>query len=229
MPGHVIPSPPARAAGLLAATLCYGLALAGEVDGRVVLPPNFKPAEEKSGAYWRVENGIVRVLPSLRDPRGTMVVVLEGSESKPKPPPVHPAMVLREGGLWPPVLPVIAGSTVDFKNEGRLTHSLSAGGTEGAKFSNLSQGPGVKRSHRFDTPGVYEIRCADVPHIRAVVLALSTSLFSPVDERGGFKIAGAPPGRYSLRVWYAGNYVHGQPIDVPAEGPVTVEVQLLPR
>jgi hypothetical protein len=199
------------------------------VEGRIVLPVNFQPAVEPSRAYWRVENGIVPVLQSLSDPRSDMVVVIEGNEARVEPPKLAPAMVLREGRLWPAVLPVVAGTTVDFRNEGRLGHALYARGAERASFPPQPLAPGAQRSHQFRALGAQEIRCDEVPHIRGVVLVLGSSLFSGVDETGAFKIAAVPPGRYSLRVWYAGSYVHGQPIDVSAEGPVTVEVHLLPR
>ena len=219
----------ARAVGVFAAIGTSASARAGQVEGQIVLPANFQPAVEESKSYWRVENGIVPVQRSIRDPRGVMVVVLEGAENRPPPPAVHPAMVLREGGLWPEVLPVLVGTTVDFKNESTMVHALFARGAEGGSFKAQPLAPGAQRSQPFRTPGAHEIRCAEVAHIRAVVLTLATPLFSSVDLAGGFKIGGVAPGRYSLRVWYAGSYVHGQPIDVPAEGPVSVAVHLLPR
>jgi hypothetical protein len=215
--------------GVIAAIGMAGAARAGQVDGRIVLPANFQAAVEDSKAYWRVENGVVPVQRTIRDPRGVMVVVLEGAEIRPTPPVIHPTMVLREAGLWPAVLPVAVGTTVDFKNEGGMLHALFARGAEGGNFKAHPLPPGSQRGHTFRTPGAHEIRCAEVAHIRAVVLALDTPLFSAVDQAGQFKVAGVPPGRYSLRVWYAGSYVHGQPIDVPPEGPVSVAVHLLPR
>jgi len=204
-------------------------AWAGDVGGRIVLPVNFRPVVEESKSFWRVENGVVPVLASLRDPRGSMVVLLEGADGKVEPPAVAPAMVLREGGLWPAVLPVVVGTTVEFRNEDRPSHSLYADGAERGAFEPQPLAPGARRSHTFRTPGAQQIRSAELAHIRAIVLVLGTQMFSSVDDAGAFKIAGVPTGRYSLRVWYAGSYVHGQPIDVPAEGPVTVEVHLLPR
>lgn len=212
-----------------AATLLPGGASAGDVDGRIVLPVNFQPIVETTKCFWRVENGIVPVIASLRDPRGSMVVLLEGADAKVEPPAVAPAMLLRDGGLWPEVLPVVAGTTVEFRNEDRPSHALYALGVERAAFDPQPLAPGARRSHKFRTPGAQEIRSSDLAHVRAIVLVLGTRLFSSVDDAGAFKISGAPTGRYSLRVWYAGNYVHGQPIDVPADGPVTVEVHLLPR
>ena len=158
-----------------------------------------------------------------------MVVLLEGSDAKVEPPAAAPAMVLREGGLWPPVLPVVVGTTVEFRNEDRPAHSLYALGAERGAFLPQPLAPGARRTHRFRKAGAQEIRSAELAHIRATVLVLGTQMFSSVDDTGAFKITGVPTGRYSLRVWYAGNYIHGQPIDVSAEGPVTVEVHLLPR
>jgi plastocyanin len=225
----VISRTSAVGAALCAATLVARPARAGDVDGRIVLPVNFQPVAEPSKAFWRVENGIVGVLAALRDPRASMVVLLEGTDAKVEPPAASPTMVLRDGGLFPAVLPVVTGTTVEFRNEDHRTHSLHAVGAERASFEPQPTAPGAQRSQRFRSLGAQEIRCAEVPHVRATVLVLSSRLFSKVDDAGAFKIAGVPTGRYSLRVWYAGSYVHGQPIDVPAEGSVTVEVALLPR
>ena len=229
MRSSVHPKTTARVAGLLVATGLSAAVEAGQVEGQIVLPANFQPAAEESKSYWRVENGVVPVQKGLRDPRGLMVVMLEGEEKRLTPPTVHPAMVLREVGLWPAVLPVVAGTTVDFKNEDGMEHALLARGAEAGSFKAQPLAPGGQRSHAFRALGAHEIRCAAVAHIRAVVLSLATPLFSAVNEAGGFRVDGVAPGRYSLRVWYAGSYVHGQPIDVPAEGPVSVAVHLLPR
>jgi hypothetical protein len=86
-------------------------------------------------------------------------------------------------------------------------------------------GPNETNHHRFGTPGSYEVRCSEVPHLATTVLVLNEPQFALIDNKGGFQFPELPLGTYTLKVWYAGGWIHSQPVTVQA-GRTTVEVKL---
>ena len=57
------------------------------------------------------------------------------------------------------------------------------------------------------------------------MLVLKSNLYARPDERGAFKIDNVPEGKYTLRVFFRGSFVHEQTIDVPTRKEVDVTVK----
>ena len=119
----------------------------------------------------------------------------------------------------PYVLPVVKGSTVEFRNGDNLAHNVFGVGADEFNLGAFNMG-GV-REHTFNKPGDVSILCNVHPEMEGHVLVLQNPFFAHPDSTGKFQITGVPAGDYVLKAWYAGK-TRKQSVKVPATGSVTV-------
>lgn len=210
-----------RTAALLS-LLAPAAASGSAVQGSIQIPVGFQAEVDTTPSLWLLENGVVPIAPPLEDPRTQMVVVLDGGQAATLP-PANFAAALRDMRVDPRVIAVVTGSSVEFKNEDRAVHALYAPGDD--RIPAQPQASGSSRTIKFTAPGVYQIRCKEVPHVRGAVLVLPSGRFAVPKAGGAFKMEDVPPGSYTLRVWYGSGYVHSQPLEVRGDS-VSVEVQV---
>src|SRR6202140_4760938 len=103
----------------------------------------------------------------------------------------------------PGLLVVPVGSVVDFPNADPWFHNVFSL-YRGKRFDLGLYQAGAQRSVRFDRVGPSYLFCNIHPEMKGVVLAVDSELFNISDKTGHYTIAGIPPGKYSLRVWYEG-------------------------
>jgi formylglycine-generating enzyme required for sulfatase activity/plastocyanin len=127
---------------------------------------------------------------------GNAVVYIEQIPSKTFP-GTSAVMDQRGYAYVPHVLPVVVGSTVEFRNDDPDAHN-SYSASECCRF-NLHDYPGRVK---FDKPGVAEILCNIHPQMDAYVLALQNPFFAVTDSAGKFEIRDAPTGDFTLLVWH---------------------------
>jgi plastocyanin len=101
----------------------------------------------------------------------------------------------------PHVLAVEVGSAVQFPNYDPFFHNVFSL-FEGKRFDLGLYEAGSSRIVVFDRPGICYLFCNIHAEMSAVVLVLNTPYFAVTDAAGQLRIAGVPPGRYELRVWY---------------------------
>src|SRR5262252_1092312 len=187
------------------------------VRGTVTLPP---AKSERTNSFWpRQENGIVPIAPPLVSPMSEAVIVLEGAASNTAG---GGTVVMEVAGadLSPRVLPILAGTTVEFKNVDRIPHALYS--PENSSFFGKEEtAPGKSRRIRFLATGVYPVRSSEFPHMEGAILVVPNALFARPDDKGMFKIDNVAEGHYLLKVFHKGGFVHQQPLDV---GRVPIEV-----
>ena len=146
------------------------------------------------------------------------------------PPEKHALMDQKNLVFSPRVLPVLAGTTVDFLNSDDVAHNVFSPDDAAGKF-NLGTWPtGEKRSYTFTK------RCEKVcdavmlcnvhPEMEAFVLILQNPYFAKVDDSGRFAIENVPAGRHTLQVWHPKRKADAQSVDVAKEGSVHVEFAL---
>jgi plastocyanin len=192
---------------LAAATLVAGLAAAssvpsvqaqatGRIRGHVRFagPPSRRPLSAM--AYSRrittpaaPQAAVLNVVVYLKDaPTGTAA-------------PMR-AVMRQEGETFvPAVLPITAGSMVDFPNEDDFFHNVFSL-SHGASF-DLGRFPrGQSRSRVFATPGLVKVFCHLHAHMHGVILVLDHPYFAKPSADGGFTIDDVPPGRYGLAAWH---------------------------
>jgi plastocyanin len=131
----------------------------------------------------------------------------------------HATMDQRKIVFVPYVLPVVKGSTVEFRNGDSLAHNVFGVGADEFNLGAFNKG-GV-REHTFNKLGEVSILCNIHPEMEAHVLVLQNPYFARLDSNGKFQIASVPPGDYVIKAWYAGK-TKKQSVKVPATGSATV-------
>ena len=145
--------------------------------------------------------GTVTVKPAGAARMQDIVVYIEGSVAGTKPPTRHAVIDQKNLTFIPHVLPVMAGTTVDFRNSDEILHNVFSNSVA-RKFDVGMFGHGESRSVLFDKPGLIDVRCNVHPKMRAVIVVLDNPFFAVPDADGSYSISGLPAGRYKLRAWH---------------------------
>ena len=100
----------------------------------------------------------------------------------------------------PPILPVVAGSTIDFPNADPIFHNAFSS-YSGQIFDVGLYPPHTSRSVKFQKPGIVRVFCNIHPSMSAIILVLNTPTFTVTPTSGEFHLD-VPPGTYDLRVFH---------------------------
>jgi plastocyanin len=101
----------------------------------------------------------------------------------------------------PGLLVVPVGSVVDFPNADPWFHNVFSL-YRGKRFDLGLYQAGTQRSVKFDRVGPSYLFCNIHPEMTGVVLAVDSDLFAVTATNGRYSLAGVPPGKYLLHVWY---------------------------
>ena len=115
-------------------------------------------------------------------------------------PATHATMLQKGKTFMPHVLPVMAGTTVDFPNSDPIFHNAFSS-YSGQIFDVGLYPPGTSRSVRFTRPGVLRVFCNIHPAMSAIMLVLTTPYFVKTAKNGAFEMD-VPPGEYELSVFH---------------------------
>ncbi|HMG88197.1 MAG TPA: hypothetical protein VK574_20880 [Terracidiphilus sp.] len=118
-------------------------------------------------------------------------------------PDQHYTLLQKNREFKPHLLVIPVGSIVDFPNRDPFFHNVFSL-FDGKRFDLGLYEAGSTKSVTFSREGVSYIFCNIHPEMSAVVLTLSTSLFSTADSGGSFHIVHVPQGEYELHVWIEG-------------------------
>ena len=113
----------------------------------------------------------------------------------------HYRLVQHNKRFEPQLLVVPVGSVVDFPNLDPWFHNVFSL-YRGKRFDLGLYQAGSMKSVSFDRPGPSYLFCNIHPEMTGVVLAVESDLFAISDRSGHYSIAGVPPGKYALHVWY---------------------------
>ena len=101
----------------------------------------------------------------------------------------------------PEILPILAGTTVDFPNDDTIFHNVfSLSKTRPFDLGMYAQGS--SRSVTFDEPGLVKIYCNIHPQMIAYILVLANPHFTMTDQQGRFVLPDLPLGEVIVRSWY---------------------------
>ncbi len=102
----------------------------------------------------------------------------------------------------PHVLPVLAGTTVDFLNSDAVLHNVFSPDACADKF-NLGTWPkGQTKSYTFKRECVASLLCKVHPEMEAFVVVVPTPYFTVARADGAYAIPGVPDGAYTVKVWH---------------------------
>jgi plastocyanin len=165
------------------------------IEGKVELPKALHPPVMNKRYGIVSYNGVLSPYPPLA------VIYLEGSFARQEG-VATAQMVQKDLNFQPAILPVRAGTRVEFPNLDDTYHNIFS--YSPAKRFDLGRYRSDERpipSVLFDVAGMVTVRCDIHEHMRAIILVLDTPYFVMSDLDGAYSLKGLPAGRYVLKVW----------------------------
>ena len=118
------------------------------------------------------------------------------------PPAEHAKIDQKNMQFNPHVLPIVAGTTVDFLNSDALLHNVFSPDACADRF-NLGTWPqGQVKSFRFKKECFAALLCKVHPEMEGFVVALPTPYFAVTSADGSYHISDVPDGSYTVKVWH---------------------------
>jgi len=153
------------------------------------------------------------------------VVYLERVDGPaPRPAPGHVVMDQKNLAFAPHVLPVVAGTTVDFTNSDDIQHNVFSPSKSAGAFDLGSYSRGEMRSVTMSEPGDVLVLCNIHMEMEAHILVVRDPFFALTDADGRYRIADVPPGRYAVKLWRSGWQPLARTVDV-ADTPVALDLE----
>jgi len=119
-------------------------------------------------------------------------------------PAVRPRYVMDQKELTfvPHVLPILAGSTVEFPNSDPVYHNVFS--FSKIRTFDLGRYPtGRSKAITFNQPGLVKVYCDMHSQMNAFILVLTNPHFTLSDENGNYAIRDIPAGAYTVKAWFA--------------------------
>ncbi len=135
-----------------------------------------------------------------KDYSGVVVSLQPVNQTMPAAPEKHGVMLQKNKMFTPHILPVVAGTRIDFPNADPIFHNAFSS-YSGQIFDIGLYPPGQTRSVRFERPGIIRVFCNIHPTMSAIILVLTTPYFVVTPHDGGFHFD-VPPGSYDLAVFH---------------------------
>jgi plastocyanin len=198
---------PATTAARPAAPIAPPGRATGRIEGTVEISSSLSSRRPQFRIYAEPGTGATPP-PTPRDPvtaeLRNVVIYLEGDMGRAGESAAHARMVQREERFVPHVLPVLAGTTVDFPNDDDVYHNVfSLSAAAGPAGFDLGRYPkGKSRSVTFDRGGTVQVFCHIHSDMSAVVLVLLNPFFTEPDDAHHFAIADVPEGDYTIVGWH---------------------------
>jgi plastocyanin len=156
------------------------------------------------------------------------VVYIEQAPGTFQPPAKAADMDQRKMQFIPHVLPVMAGTTVNFLNSDPTPHNVFSPDHEKYNLGTWPQGQ--TKARVFDKctkfPCVYTQLCRVHPEMEGFVVVLQNPYFAVTDRDGHYTIGDVPPGKYVVGVWHAKLKAASKPTTAEAGKPVSVDFTL---
>lgn len=141
--------------------------------------------------------------------------------------PSEPVVMDQNGiAFIPTVLAVVAGTTVEFRNNDPTLHNVHCH-CAANKSSNMGVAQGEKAKTVFDKPEVVEVTCNIHAQMKAWIVVLANSFFSkPAPGTGEFRIENVPPGTWDIKAWHplAGSVTAKVTVKAGEEASITLDV-----
>jgi plastocyanin len=131
-----------------------------------------------------------------------IVVYLEAVKGYWKPPEEHAKLDQKYTQFTHRVLPILAGTIVDFTNHDPIYHNVFSNSRKNA-FDLGKRKKGETASAKLDHPEVpVKVFCEIHDKMRSNILILQNPFFTVVTPGGTFKLESVPCGTYTLVAWH---------------------------
>lgn len=129
----------------------------------------------------------------------------------------RPRLDQRNETFVPHVLPIVAGTIVDFPNNDRTYHNVFS--LSKTKTFDLGRyAAGRSKAVKFDKPGIVRVFCDIHSHMSAFILVFAHRYFSLADEDGAYRLENVPPGTYNVVAWNESAPLESRRVVVPDSG-----------
>ena len=112
----------------------------------------------------------------------------------------------------PHVLPILAGTTVEFPNSDEVRHNVFS--PSPVRFNLGTYEKNTKKYYRFEKPGVATLLCNVHAEMSAYVVVTETPYFAVTGKDGKFILKDVPPGNYTVKVWHEKAKSTAVPVEV---------------
>jgi plastocyanin len=160
------------------------------------------------------------------------VVYIEGEVGEKPTPPAKPLVVdthriAQKGAAFSPhVLPVVAGTTVEWPNNDDIFHNVFSMSDVKPFDLDLYKGNPPDKRVTFDKPGQVDVFCSIHANMHCVVLVLQNPYYAVAAGDGRYAITNIPPGAYKLKAWHERMPAQVKEITVPEQGELKVNFVL---
>lgn len=162
----------------------------------------------------------------IRSPEN-IVVYIDSIPGKTFTPPAQaPVMNQKDLAFVPHVLPVLKGTTVEFRNDDPVGHNVywPAINHNRKLAHNMGTWPqGISKAFTFNDLGDVPLLCNVHPEMSGYIYVAPTPYFAVTDKEGRYTIKDVPPGTYTLKAWSEEAKPVSQAVTVGA-GTVTVNL-----
>ena len=170
--------------------------------------------------------GKVSTEPNKSKYQANTIVYIEKATGSFKPPAKNPVMNQKNLVFVPHVLPVVAGTVVDFLNSDDVVHNVFCP-DQCCKFDLGGYTKGLSKSQKFDKVGCQAVILCNVhPEMEAYVVVLQNPWFAVTDHDGNYQIENVPAGSYVLKVWNEKLKAADQSVTVPVSGKLEANFNL---
>ncbi len=218
-------------------TLAEYRAEGAKLAGKVVLTREFRSAlarteakrsETDKACYWNEPNGMISVRAPRVNLTNDIAVVIEATDGAGVQPDELSTVKVLTGTMEPKVVAVRPRSTIRFQSVDPFDHELYSPKKE--DFRPERQSTGAFRPIEFAKPGIYPVRCKLMPNFEGYVVVSPAAHVVEVRADGTFMINDLPVGKYVIKVFYGGSWIHQQRfgIEDPKRG-VLLELRLKPK
>ena len=159
---------------------------------------------------------------------GDAVIYIESIPGKKfASPKEHASMDQKNLTFIPHVMPVLAGTTVDFLNSDDVLHNVFSPDKCAEKFNLGSWPKGKTKSYTFNEAGCQPVLLCNVhPEMEAFIVVLETPYYAVSAKDGSYTVKDVPPGKYTLKIWHEKLKPQTVSVQVPEKGSVTVDFEL---
>jgi plastocyanin len=139
-----------------------------------------------------------------------------------------PHLSHRNRAFTPHVLPVVVGTSVDFRNDDSIFHNAFS--LSKAKPFDLGvYAENTSRKVLFDQSGLVRVYCNLHPDMVSNILVLDNHHFAIADASGAYRLDAVPPGDYLLRVWSEQADARSLPVTLQRSTPFSADFALKAR
>ncbi len=200
----------------------------GSLTGVVIIKGKVKKMR-KFNPYADVYGGGAGSVTPKSDEPGHLAVYLEGDAAGFPAPAEHAVLDQQDRAFSTDLLPILAGTAVDFTNHDRIYHNVFSY-SQPAPFDLGRRAQGEKRTVVFDKLpprgiGIIKINCEIHANMRATVLVMRNPYWVVLPETGGpYRLDNLPPGTWTLTGWHAG--LAAEPVTVTVRAGETTVMDL---